>query len=76
MIKFDSEQEAFWHKKTMELVDRHCLGFLGNPGGGQFINREKNIDIQVSWEDTKDDYETLLAGLRKLNLEPPEETQP
>ena len=75
MIKFDSEQDAFWHKKIMELVDRHCLGFLGNPGGGQFINREKNINIQVSDCDFKEDYEQLLAGLRKLDLEPPEETQ-
>lgn len=72
------QEEAFWHGKIMELVKRHNLGFLYNPGGGQFLNREKgnDIDIQVCNWDTKEDYETLLAGLRKLGLEPLEENQP
>ena len=67
---FDNEQDQFYHEKTMELVRRHDLGFLSNPGGGQFLNASKNIDIQVSFWDTKEDYEQLLAGLRRLNLEP------
>jgi hypothetical protein len=68
------QEEAIWHGKIMELVKRHSLGFLHNPGGGQFLNRKTDIDIQVSNWDTKDDYETLLAGLRNLNLEPPDLT--
>lgn len=70
-MTIDPEQEeAIWHGRIMELVKRHNLGFLHNPGGGQFLNRETGIDIQVCNYDTKEDHETLLAGLRKLNLEP------
>jgi hypothetical protein len=76
-MTIDHEQEeAIWHGKIMELVKRHSLGFLHNPGGGQFLNRETGIDIQVCNWDTKDDHATLLAGLRKLNLEPLEKNQP
>jgi hypothetical protein len=70
-LVFNNEQDDLYHKKKiMELVHRHNLGFLGNPGGGQFLNASKNIDIQVSDCDFKEDYEQLLAGLRKLALEP------
>jgi hypothetical protein len=69
-LVFDNEQDALYHKKIMELVSRHGLGFLANPGGGQFVNASRNIDIQVSDYDIKEDYEQLLAGLRRLNLEP------
>ncbi|MHB0925890.1 MAG: TipJ family phage tail tip protein, partial [Gallionellaceae bacterium] len=54
----------------MELVNRHNLGFLFNPGGGQFLNDEKRINIQISAYDDKEDYEQLLGGLQKLGLEP------
>jgi hypothetical protein len=69
-VVFSNEQDELYHKKIMELVHRHNLGFLSNPGGGQFLNASKNIDIQVSDCDFKEDYEQLLAGLRKLALEP------
>ena len=69
-LVFDNEQDALYHKKIMELVSRHGLGFFGNPGGGQFVNASRNIDIQVSDYDIKEDYEQLLAGLRRLSLEP------
>ena len=59
-----------WHDKTMELVRKHNLGFLFNPGGGQFTNQEKRINIQIPAWDDKDDFETLLRGLQKLGLEP------
>jgi hypothetical protein len=76
-MTIDHEQEeAIWHGKILGLVKRHSLGFLGNPGGGQFLNRETGIDIQVCNWDTKDDHGTLLAGLRKLKLEPLEKNQP
>lgn len=74
-LVFHNEQEELYHKKIMELVRRHNLGFLGNPGGGQFFNASKYpaIDIQVSYYNFKEDYEQLLAGLRKLGLEPENE---
>jgi hypothetical protein len=72
-LVFNNEQDELYHKKTMELVRRHNLEFYGNPGGGQFLNASKNIDIQVSYWDIKEDYEQLLAGLRKLGLEPENE---
>lgn len=59
-----------WYDKSMELVRRHNLGFLHNPGGGQFTNSEKGINIQVSAMDDQDDYKTILRGLQKLGLEP------
>lgn len=60
-----------WHDKTMELVRKHNLSFLFNPGGGQFTRRNNgiNINIQVSAYDDEDDYKTLLRGLQKLELE-------
>jgi hypothetical protein len=78
VIELTPEQESFWHGKVMELVRRHKLGYLGNPGGGQFINNQKNpgIDIQVCDWDSKEVYDGLIAGLRKLNLEPSEANQP
>jgi len=72
------EQESFWHTKVMELVKRHNLGYLSNPGGGQFLNNQKypGINIQVCDWDRKEVYDGLIAGLRKLNLEPSETSQP
>jgi hypothetical protein len=71
-LPFDKEQEELYYKKIMVLVRRHKLGFLCNPGGGQLLNRSKDpeINIQVSYYSFKEDYEQLLAGLRKLGLEP------
>lgn len=70
MTLLTSNEHNFWHAKIVELVNRHHLGFLHNPGGGQFVNQGKGIDIQVSFRDAKEDHDRLLAGLRKLNLEP------
>lgn len=58
-----------WKDLTMMLVRKHGLGFLHNPGGGQFVNQEKGINIQVSFYEDKSDYYELLAGLQKLGLE-------
>jgi len=62
-----------WYDKTMELVRKHNLGFLLNPGGGQFINQDKKINIQIQVWDDREDYKTLLRGLQKLGLEPEKE---
>jgi hypothetical protein len=57
----------------MVLVQKHNLGFLHNPGGGQFTRYEPSpINIQISAMDDEDDYKTLLRGLQKLGLEPTE----
>lgn len=58
-----------WRDKTIELAKKHELGFLVNPGGGQFVNPGKGINIQVSAMDDKDDYEHLFKGLQELGLE-------
>ena len=58
-----------WHDKTMGLVRKHNLGFIHNPGGGQFVNQEKGINVQVFAWDDKEDYETLLLGLQRLGIE-------
>lgn len=61
-----------WHAKTMALVEKHNLGFLFNPGGGQFTNPDIGVNIHVAaYGDDEDDYKKLLAGLQKLGLEPP-----
>ena len=58
------------HIKTMELMKKHHLGFLHNPGGGQFVRLGENpINIQVSAMDEDDDYKELFNELIKLGLE-------
>ena len=76
IVELTPEQESLWYAKVMELVKRHNLGFLHNPGGGQFVNNRKGINIQVCDWDSKEVYDDLIAGLRKLNLEPSETNQP
>jgi hypothetical protein len=78
IVELTPEQESFWYAKVMELVKRHNLGYLSNPGGGQFLNNQKypGINIQVCDWDSKEVYDGLIAGLRKLNLEPSETSQP
>ena len=77
IVELTPEQESFWHAKVMELVKRHDLGCLSNPGGWQFLNNQKYpvINIQVCDWDSKEVYDGLIAGLRKLGLEPLEEKQ-
>ena len=58
------------HIKIMELVKKHQLGFLYNPGGGQFVRLGENpINIQVSAMDENEDYKELFKELIKLGLE-------
>ena len=59
------------HQKICLLVKKHNLGFLCNPGGGQFTNADKRINIQVPYYDYQQDYEQLLSGLCALGLEEP-----
>ena len=59
------------HQKICLLVQKHNLGFLCNPGGGQFTNADKGINIQVPYYDEQQDYEQLLSGLCALGLEEP-----
>jgi len=58
-------------QKISSLVKKHELGFLLNPGGGQFTNSYRRINIQVCAHDEQQDYETLLSGLCALGLEQP-----
>lgn len=63
-----------WHLMICKLAKKHNLGFLHNPGGGQFINPDKGVNIQISTYDNEKDYRKLLAGLQKLGLEPAAES--
>ena len=56
-------------EKTRALAAKHNLGFLFNPGGGQFLNRETGVNIQITTCDDVKDYYTLLKNLQKLGLE-------
>ena len=58
-----------WRNKIMALVKKHDLGFLHNPGGGQFTNADKGINIQVPFYDYQEDYVVLLNGLLELGVE-------
>ena len=68
---FPQTEPDNWRNKIMELVKKHDLGFLHNPGGGQFTNADKGINIQVPLCDYQQDYEQLLSGLCALGLEEP-----
>ena len=61
--------EPTWHQKTVALVNKHNLGFWHNPGGGEFVGRDKAIRIQIHCMDDKEDYERLLKGLKRLGFE-------
>ncbi len=63
------ENREEWCEKIMVLVKKHNLGFLLNPGGGQFTNKEKGINIQVFANSEKEDYFKLKQGLIELGLE-------
>jgi hypothetical protein len=58
------------------LAAKHQLGFLFNPGGGQFTNASKGVDIQITTENDRGDYHRLLKGLQALGLESQQEPQP
>jgi hypothetical protein len=51
------------------LAAKHQLGFLFNPGGGQFTNASKGVDIQITTENDRGDYHRLIKGLQALGLE-------
>lgn len=50
------------------LVRKHGLGFVHNPGGGEF-NRQDLGRCQISAQDDADDLATLLAWLRSKGIE-------
>jgi len=58
-------------QKISLLVKKHELGFMVNPGGAQFTNRQKGINIHVFAHDEQQDYEILLSVLCALGLEQP-----
>ncbi len=67
----------------MELVRKHRLGFLNNPGGGEFTRQVQDgekltaqtcFSIQVFAMDDEEDLRMLRAGLIRLGLEASEPT--
>ena len=61
--------ECRHYDETMRLVRKHTLGFLNNPGGGEFtLPTGQSIQIGAMGEHD-DDCERLMAGLRKFGLE-------
>lgn len=57
-----------YKKKTTDLVRKYRLGFVINPGGGEFMNQEIGR-CQVPFMDDKEDYEMLLKWLKSEELE-------
>ncbi len=51
------------------LVRKHRLGFMHNPGGGEF-NHPVHGRCQISFCDDEEDYLKLLSWLQEKNLEP------
>ena len=56
-----------YRNKIGELMKKHGLGFVHNPGGGEFNG--KGVRIQIHMNNDKDDYEKLKEGLIKSGLE-------
>lgn len=57
--------------RIRELMRKHKLGFLYNPGGGEFTHRIKNTpSFQVpACGNNKEDYEALMLQLIAAGLE-------
>jgi hypothetical protein len=74
LVELDASTDYI--EEMRKLARRHGLGFLFNPAGGQFVNEEKRVNIQISTIDDEEDYFKLLNGLHCLGLEatatPPE----
>lgn len=52
------------HKQKMrDLAHKYNLGFLFNPGGGQYINPDKNFNCQITTCDDIMDYEKLKKAV-------------
>lgn len=59
--------------KIEELMRKHNLGFLHNPGGGEFTHDHPSLRVpcQVPFMgDRREDYEALLGHLVAAGLEP------
>lgn len=54
-----------------ELMRKHDLGVMHNPGGIQFTHNNPNLPnpMQSSGMDEREDYETLINHLRQAGLE-------
>jgi hypothetical protein len=63
-----TEEEMDYNDKIHQLIIKYGLSFMYNPGGGEFINKKLGIDIQVGDCSNKEDYESLLYGLKELGI--------
>jgi hypothetical protein len=60
--------------KIEALMRKHKLGFLHNPGGGEFTHRHKTLRVpcQVpNMGDYKEDYDALMRHLIAAGMEAP-----
>ena len=63
-----------YKSKIEELMRKHRLGFLHNPGGGEFTHDLPNLrrPCQVPFMgDYREDYECLMQHLVDAGMEPP-----
>lgn len=59
-----------WYYKIVLLVNKHGLGYLHNPGGGQFTHQgTHDFNCQILTYDDKEDYFTLLKALKDKGWE-------
>lgn len=57
-------------QKTTDLKIKHGLGFVHNPGGGEFNRHDSGYGrCQISMMNDTDDYQTLLLWLKKIGKE-------
>lgn len=49
--------------EAIKLMNKHRLGFLFNPGGGQFINRDTGFNCQIYTCDDVEDLNILRKAL-------------
>lgn len=64
---------TMYKEKVEELMFKHSLGFIHNPGGGEFTHHHPNLRTPCQVEavgDFKADYKRLLGDLIAAGMEP------
>jgi len=78
--KMDDRQQLFYDK-IVALRRKYRLGFVANPGGGEFFPQDHSGRCQVWLQDFEDDYNELANWLHSrgetgIDSPPDKETMP
>ena len=60
------EEYRYYCRLINELRRKYALGFVFNPGGGEF--NAPGFRCQVSGMSAREDHETLVAALKKRGM--------